>query len=534
MTASQDMAKTYSSSHRKRIAIIGAGASGIVAARFLLKHGANVTIYERHTSLGGQWDSLSPYSGVWPAMRTNTCSITTKFSDLAHPQDIPLYPRNQSILQYLNNYATKFHIVPHIRFSTRVTHLDRTADNTGWKITSIQNERTESHDEFDAVIVASGRFTNPYTPEVHGLHSFTGECGVTHSYRYQHPENYKGKRILVTGGSISAFEISTSLVMAGAKHVISSARRIKHLAGRLYQGKSVEYFKHTRYERLFNELISKRERAERLKDFLNITMGPPEKFNSLPPDPDPEKAGFATSETFLPLVAEGYITPKPWISRVTGKTVYFNDGTVERNIDGIIMCTGYDLELPYLSEELQRVIQPTRKHIPLSWYTFHPAVPDLAFIGFWFHSGSVFVSTEQQARFIAYVLCGLQKLPSKRETLTAFEKYMADEAIHGKVGLSTFSYQLSKLGGFEPDLYAHPELARYLLFGPITPASYRLSGIDALTDAPQRIIEDAARFNCMTNGCLTSEEAKKLQQLAKQKNDPDFTAYIKRALTISS
>lgn len=534
MTASQHISKACISSQRKRIAIIGAGASGIVAARFLLKHGAEITIYEKHSSLGGQWDSLSPYSGVWPAMRTNTCSITTKFSDLEHPQDIPLYPRNQSILQYLQNYAKKFNIVPHIRFGTRVTHLARAADNASWEITSIRNERTESHNEFDAVIIASGRFTRPYIPTVRGLYAFTGKCGITHSYRYQHPEVYKGKRILVAGGSISAFEISTSLVMAGAKHVVSSVRRVKHLAGRLYQGKSVEYFKHTRYERLFNELCSKQERAARLKNFLNITMGSPEKFNSIPPDANPEKAGFSTSETFLPLIAEGYVTPKPWISRIAGRTVHFTDGSVEHDIDGIIMCTGYDLELPYLSEALHEIIQPTRKHIPLAWYTFHPHVPDLAFLGFWFHSGSVFISTEQQARFIAYVLCDLQKLPSAKEHQAAYNKYMADETIHGKVGVSTFSHQLSKLGGFEPDLYAYPELARYLLFGPITSASYRLSGIDALTDAPQRVIEDAARFNCMTHGCLSSEEKKKLQQLTKQKNDSQFTSYVKRILTISS
>lgn len=515
-------------SGRKRVAVIGAGASGLVTARYLKKHGAQVVVFERYSGVGGQWDSASPYSGVWPSMRTNTCSVTTKFSDLQHPQNIPLYPRNQSILSYLQKYAAIYCLLENIRFATRVTLLEYAEDC--WRITALHKERTVICEEFDAVVVASGRFTRPYIPDVDGLYAFTGKGGVSHSYRYKIPRQFRGMRVLVAGGSISAYEISTSLAMEGAAQIITASRRAKYLAGRLYQGRSLEYFKHTRYERLLSETLSKKENVERTKTLLLETMGRPERYNSIKPDPDPVVAGTSTSETFLSLVAEGYIFPKPWISRIDGRTVYFSDGSCVHDVDALIFCTGYDLELPFLSEPLQQIIQPTRKHIPLAWHTFHPDIPTLAFIGFWFHSGSVFVSTEQQARMIAYELCGVNKPTTRAARLADFTKYMAAPQQHAKVNLFTFSYLLSELGGFAPDMYAHPELARYLLFGPITPVTYRLSGVDALTDAPQRIIEEAAKFSVMTSGQFTEEEKQKLAQLAVRKNDGTFSAFVRKVI----
>jgi hypothetical protein len=42
--------------------------------------------------------------------------------------------------------------------------------------------------------------------------------------------------------------------------------------------------------------------------------------------------------------------------------------------------------------------------------------------------------------------------------------------------------------GVEPDIERWPELARGLFFGPLSPISFRLSGRDALPDAPRRMV----------------------------------------------
>lgn len=517
-----------SSSGQTRVAVIGAGASGLVAARFLLKHGADVVVYEQHSGLGGQWDHTSPYSAVWSDMRTNTCSVTTRFSDMKHHENVPLYPRNQTILEYLNRYADVFGIVESIRFETRVLLLEQ-LENV-WKITSVYQERVEYTDEYDAVVIASGRFRKPYVPDVEGLHAFTGKGGISHSYRYKEPDTFRGMRVLVAGGSISAYEISTSLAMEGAKLVITAGRRAKYISGRLYQGRSVEYLRHTRYARMLSELMPRKETLERTKAFLLKTMGAPEQFGAIAPDVDPEVAGFSTSETYLPMVAEGLIQPKPWISRIAGTTVYFSDGSVEREVDAIVFCTGYDLEIPFLSEALRDQLQPTRQHLPLAWYTFHPDIPTLAFLGFWFHSGSVFISTEQQARMVAYEFCGVNKATTRVTRMKDYKKYLATQHMHAKVSLYTFSHLLSELGRFSPDLSEHPDLARYLLFGPITPSTFRLSGIDAVSDAPQRIIFEAGQYGIMKEGVFSEDEKAKLRALAVLKNDSNFTRYVQKVI----
>ena len=68
-----------------RIAVIGAGPGGLVAAKHALEAGFEVKVFEAQDDLGGQWYTMSPRSGVWPGMRTNTSRWMTAFSDFAVP-----------------------------------------------------------------------------------------------------------------------------------------------------------------------------------------------------------------------------------------------------------------------------------------------------------------------------------------------------------------------------------------------------------------------------------------------------------------
>jgi ACS family pantothenate transporter-like MFS transporter len=43
----------------KRVAVIGAGISGVVAAAHLRNEGLNVTVFERSSAAGGIWYGLS-------------------------------------------------------------------------------------------------------------------------------------------------------------------------------------------------------------------------------------------------------------------------------------------------------------------------------------------------------------------------------------------------------------------------------------------------------------------------------------------
>ncbi|MCB9295530.1 MAG: hypothetical protein H6559_20755 [Lewinellaceae bacterium] len=58
-----------------------------------------------------------------------------------------------------------------------------------------------------------------------------------------------------------------------------------------------------------------------------------------------------------------------------------------------------------------------------------------------------------------------------------------------------------------------PELTRALLFGPQSPASFRLDGPDALPDAAQWVLEDAAAFGLIPDGRITADEQMQLDAL---------------------
>src|SRR5512133_659569 len=130
-----------------RVAIVGAGPSGLVAAKHALQAGFDVAVFEASDDLGGQWHTTAPHSGVWPGMHTNTSRAMTAFSDFPAPESHPLHPAAEQIRAYLEAYASAFGVTGRIRLDTRVEDV-----KPGW---------TVDGEPFDAVVVASGRFRKP-------------------------------------------------------------------------------------------------------------------------------------------------------------------------------------------------------------------------------------------------------------------------------------------------------------------------------------------------------------------------------------
>src|SRR3954469_10390958 len=131
-----------------RVAIVGAGPSGLVAAKESVDAGFEPTVFEASDDLGGQWHTTAAPSGVWPGMRTNPSRAMTAFSDSPPPPDHPLHPRAEQIHASLRAYAVRFGVLDRLRFNTPVTSLRR-----GW---------TVNGEPYDAVVIASGRFVQPH------------------------------------------------------------------------------------------------------------------------------------------------------------------------------------------------------------------------------------------------------------------------------------------------------------------------------------------------------------------------------------
>src|SRR4051794_1871507 len=142
-----------------RVAVVGAGPSGLVAAKHALEAGFDVAVFEAGDRLGGQWHTAAPHSGVWPGMHTNTSRAMTAFSDFPAPPEHPLHPAAEQIHAYLEAYARAFGVAERIRFEAPVSDV-----RPGWSV---------GGEPFDAVVVASGRFRAPRLPGV--VAGFRGE-----------------------------------------------------------------------------------------------------------------------------------------------------------------------------------------------------------------------------------------------------------------------------------------------------------------------------------------------------------------------
>jgi cation diffusion facilitator CzcD-associated flavoprotein CzcO len=107
------------------VAILGGGAAGLLAARYLKSEGMTPTIYDRADRIGGQWSGDTECSGVWPSMRANTSRIMTAFSDLPHAPGTAVYPTNQQVGAYLQRFADEFDLMPHVKLQTDVPQVER-------------------------------------------------------------------------------------------------------------------------------------------------------------------------------------------------------------------------------------------------------------------------------------------------------------------------------------------------------------------------------------------------------------------------
>jgi dimethylaniline monooxygenase (N-oxide forming) len=470
----------------KEVAIVGAGPAGLAAARWLKREGFDPILFEQGDRLGGQWSADPRYSGIWPSMHTNTCREMTQFSDLAHEAGTPVYPSNQTVLAYLNRYADHFDLRPRIRLRTRVMGVKQSPGG-GWSIRTREHDGVEQEVIYPYVVVASGRFNKPRIPEVPGLESFTGASGVTHAFHYKEPHRYVGQRVLVAGCAVSALEIASDLAMLGAARVVTTNRRQRYVVQKIVAGVPIEHLMHTR-EAANLHTQSPQAAAAELKHLIVATSGSPEAFGALRPDGDVAKAGVTQCQHYLPLVAEGRIGVRPWMTSVEGQTITFSDGARE-DFDGLIFGTGFDLNLPFLSEDLRQRLVSATSSLDLYECTFHPDLQGLALAGMFQVGGPYLPPIELQARWIAYAWSGARPLAPPH--IMAASMATDSARLSDKHHLPSLMMRLARLAGVEPSIESFPELRDALMLGPMVPASFRISGRDPMIEAASRVLETA-------------------------------------------
>lgn len=413
-----------------RVAVIGAGPSGLTSLKTLHEAGLDVVCFEAGDRAGGQWviDNRSGTSAAYRSLRTNTNRAMSRFTDYAFPDDYPEYPSHAQMAAWLERYAREFGVFDRIAFGARVESVVP-LDAGGFSL-SFADSATRPPERFDAVVAATGNLWDPVVPEIPG--TFDGP--VIHSKAYRDattPVDLRGKRVLVVGLGNSGCEIAVEL--SKESEILLSARSGNVIFPRLAPGRPAPPHPSEPIPRLF-ALLPPRVRDSLFKlifprALARITRSLPRPESlGLPPAPrDPFLKRSAVNDEILGCLAEGRIRAKPGLRSFEGQLAVFADGTREP-IDAVVFATGYRFTLPYLSREVLGVDDAA--DLPLYRGILHPVHPRLFVVGVMRVFCSIWPMAEQQAIWVARCLRGELALPDARTLAKRARPILRDPLRH--------------------------------------------------------------------------------------------------------
>jgi trimethylamine monooxygenase len=285
---------------KKRVAVIGAGPSGLAQLRAFQSASAKgedipeVVCFEKQGNWGGLWNyswrtGLDEYGepvhgSMYRYLWSNGPKEGLEFADYSFEEhfgkQIASYPPRAVLFDYIEGRVNKAGVRPWIRFRHPVRFVRYNEAKGNFTVTAhdLVNDRMYE-EEFDNVIVASGHFSTPNVPEYPGFAKFGGR--VLHAHDFRDAMEFNGKDILLLGSSYSAEDIGSQCWKYGAKSVTVAYR--------------------------------------------NAPLG------------------FDWPANF---------TEVPALDHVDETTAYFKDGT-SKKVDAIILCTGYKHHFPFLPDDLR-------------------------------------------------------------------------------------------------------------------------------------------------------------------------------------
>ncbi len=350
---------------KKRIAIIGAGPSGLAQLRAFQSAAQNgeeipeIVCFERQDDWGGLWNytwrtGLDEYGepvhcSMYRYLWSNGPKEGLEFADYSFEEhfgrQIASYPPRAVLFDYIEGRVKKAGVRDWIRFRTPVRHVSYDSDTEKFSVIAHDLIKDlEYTEEFDHVVCASGHFSTPNVPHFEGFTTFNGR--VLHAHDFRDALEFKDKDILIIGTSYSAEDIGSQCWKYGCKSVTVSHRT-------------------------------------------------------------------------APM---GYKWPDNWeevplLQKVEGNTCTFKDGS-QRDVDAIILCTGYKHHFPFLPDDLRLVTENRLATANLYKGVVWAENPKFFYLGMqdqWY----TFNMFDAQAWFVRDVIMGKIEIPASRDELMA-------------------------------------------------------------------------------------------------------------------
>lgn len=350
---------------KKRVAIIGAGPSGLAQLRAFQsakEKGAEIpeiVCFEKQSNWGGLWnytwrtgvdENGEPVHGsMYRYLWSNGPKEGLEFADYSFEEhfgrQIASYPPRAVMFDYIEGRVKKAGVRKWIRFSSVIRWVDYDAATDKFTVTvhDMQDDRVYK-EEFDWVIVASGHFSTPNTPYFPGFENFNGR--IVHAHDFRDAREFKDKDLLLIGTSYSSEDIGSQCWKYGARSITVSYRT--------------------------------------------------------------EPMGFKWPANWQEV---------PLLERVDGRTAYFKDGT-SRDVDAIILCTGYKHYFPFLPDDLRLKTANRLAANDLYMGVVYAHNPKLLYVGMqdqWF----TFNMFDAQAWYARDVIMGRIDVPTDKAVLLA-------------------------------------------------------------------------------------------------------------------
>jgi len=393
-----------------KIAIIGAGCSGITAIKCLVEAGLHdVVCFEKSDRIGGNWvfTAGAGHSSVTETTHLISSKKLSQYSDFPMPADYPDYPSHRQVLAYFEAYVRHFGLEKYIRFNTAVQHVEKTADER-WNLSF--SDGTSAG--FDYLLVANGHHSVPRHPA--WKDDFLGL--YLHAHDFKNNRNLEGKRVLVVGAGNSGCDCAVEASRVAGR-VDLSVRGPQYIVPKLFMGRPTDTF-----------AASMQWLPQAVQDVLHrislrIQVGRYSDYGLPDPDFPPTKAHPTVNSEMLEKIRHGMVHPRPGIAQVLGQTVHFADGS-KSDYDVIVAATGYKIQFPFFDPAFLNWEEATS--IPLYLRMFHPEYSGLFFIGLVQPQGCIWPLAEAQSRLVAQVILGKKNLPANWRDLARAEGAAAE------------------------------------------------------------------------------------------------------------
>ena len=197
------------------VIIVGAGLSGIGAARYLKTRlpQKSFVILETKPRMGGTWD-LFRYPGIRSDSDMHTMGYA--FKPWKHPKAIS---EAGAIIDYIHETAAENDLDRHIRFQHKIISAAWSSQECLWTLEVAQADGRIVRLVTPFIFSCAGYYSHDegYLPEWPGYHDYRGT--LVHPQFWPEDLDYAGKRVVIVGSGATAVTLAPALAEKAAEVV---------------------------------------------------------------------------------------------------------------------------------------------------------------------------------------------------------------------------------------------------------------------------------------------------------------------------